>query len=111
MIEELKCVLVGKLDDWMLQATDLFKHLVSDLRIQANSAMLELMERAVERLVDASELVLKPFHLRLVLELGLFQPTDLVLQLVQVGLPPLDILFSFHQEEFLFFVVLGYSFL
>ena len=63
MIEELECVLIGKLDDRVLQATDLLKHLVSDLRIQAYSAMLELMERAIERLVYTSELVLEPFHL------------------------------------------------
>ena len=69
MIEKFECVLVGKLDDWVLETADLLKHLVSDLRIQANCAMLKLMERAVKCLVDACELVLKPFHLRLVLEL------------------------------------------
>ena len=53
----------------MLQTTDLLEHLVSDLRIQANRAVLELVERAVERLVDTAELVLESLHLRFVLEL------------------------------------------
>ena len=60
MIEELECVLIGKLDARVLQATDLLKHLVSDLRIQAYSAMLELVERRVKRLVNLSEFFLKP---------------------------------------------------
>lgn len=69
--------------------------------------MLELVERAIEGLVDGSELVLEPLHLRFVLELRLLHIADLVFQLDKVGLPTLDILLALHQEKFLFFVVLS----
>jgi hypothetical protein len=98
VIEEFECVLVGKLHYWMLQAPNLLKHLVGDLRIEAHRAVLELVERAVEGLVDASELILQTLHLRLVRQLLVLQGADLVFQLNQIPLAPLDIFLTLQQE-------------
>ena len=96
MVEEFESVLVRKLDDWVLQAPDLLEHLAGDLWVQADGAVLELVEGAVERLVDGGELVLEPLHLLLVLDQALLEVADLRLQLAQVRLSPLDVLLTFH---------------
>ena len=96
MVEEFESVLIRKLDDRVLKAPDLLEHLTGDLRIQADGAVLELVEGAVESLVDGGKLVLKPLQLCLVLDLALLEIADLLLQLAQVRLSPLDILLTFH---------------
>ena len=68
--------------------------------------MFELVERTVKSFVDRSKLVLETVHLVLVLYLRLLEAGDLVLQLGQIGLAPLDILLAFHEEDLLLFVVL-----
>ena len=45
VVEEFERVLIGELHDRVLQAANLFEHLVRNLRIQADCAMFELMER------------------------------------------------------------------
>ena len=106
MVEELEGVLVRKLDDGILERADLLEHLVRDLGVQTDRAVLELVERRVESLVDADELLLEPLELALVLELRFFQASDLVGKLVEISLTPLHIFLPLHQEDLLLLVVL-----
>lgn len=82
MIEELECVLVRELNHWVLERTNLFKHLVCNLRVEAHCAMLELVEWGIESLVYADEILFKSFEFALVLQLGFLQCCDFVSQLV-----------------------------
>ena len=84
VVEEFEGVLVRELDNWVFQRTNLLKHLIRNLRIEAHSAMLELVEWRIKSLVDADELFLKPLELALVLQLRFLQSSDLVGQLVQI---------------------------
>jgi hypothetical protein len=52
MVEEFKGVLVRKLNHRVFKRTNLFEHLVSDLRIQAHSTVFKLVEGGVEGFVN-----------------------------------------------------------
>lgn len=106
VVEELERVLVRELHHRVLQGPDLLEHLVRYLRVQAHRAVLELVERGIESLVDADELLLQSFEFTLVLDLRLFQSSDLVSKLIEIGLPPLHILLALHQENLLLLIML-----
>ena len=44
VVEELESILIRKLDNWILQGSNLLEHLVRDLRVEANGTMLKLMK-------------------------------------------------------------------
>jgi hypothetical protein len=52
VIEKLEVIFVGELDNRVLQRTNLLEHLTRDLRVKTDSAVLELVEWRVERLID-----------------------------------------------------------
>ena len=89
----------------------MFEHLVSDLRVQVDGAVLELVERRVELFVDVEELVVHSFDFELVLGFAFLEAIDLLLHLIQVALPPLHVLLRFHEEDLLPLVVLFHSLL
>lgn len=80
MVEELESILVGKLDDWILQRSNLLEHLVCNLGIEAYRAMLKLMEWRIECLIYADEFLLQSFQLALILQLRFLQGAQLILQ-------------------------------
>ena len=51
-IEELEGLLVGELNDIVLQSTDTLKQLVRQLGVQRDRTVLELVEGRIIRLVD-----------------------------------------------------------
>ena len=106
MVEEFESVLVAELYYRVLQGTNLFKHLVGYLGVQANVAVLELMKGTVKGFVYGQKLVLEPVHLVLVLYLSFLEAGDLVLELGQIGLAALNVLLAFHEENLLLLVVL-----
>lgn len=110
VVEEFERVLVRELYHWVLERADLLKHLIRNLRVQTHGAMLKLVERGIESLVNADELFLKSFEFALILNLRLFQSSDLVGQLIQISLAPLDVLLALHQEDLLLFVMLFHGF-
>ena len=77
MIEKLEVIFVGELDNRVLQRTNLLEHLTRDLRVKTDSAMLELIEWRVERLIDVKKLFLHPLDLGLILNLALLQRVNL----------------------------------
>ena len=77
MIEKLEVIFVGELDNRVLQRTNLLEHLTRDLRVKTDSAVLELVEWRVERLIDVKKLFLHPLDLGLILNLALLQRVDL----------------------------------
>ena len=77
MIEKLEVIFVGELDNRVLQRTNLLEHLTRDLRVKTDSAVLELVEWRVERLIDVKKLFLHPLDLGLILNLALLQRVNL----------------------------------
>lgn len=77
MIEKLEVIFVGELDNRVLQRTNLLEHLTRDLRVKTDSAVLELIEWRVERLIDVKKLFLHPLDLGLILNLALLQRVNL----------------------------------
>ena len=71
MVEKLEIIFVGELDHWVFQRANLFEHLRSNLWIEADSTVLELIKRRVESLVYIQELLLHPFYFGLILDLAL----------------------------------------
>lgn len=106
MVEKLKVVFVGELHNRVLQRSYLLEHLTSNLWVESDSAMLELVEWRVESLVDIQKLFLHPLDLRLILDLALLQRANLYLNLRQIGLPTLYVLLSLHKEDLLLLVML-----
>tara|TARA_B110000285_G_C15078232_1_gene591968 strand:+ start:602 stop:835 length:234 start_codon:yes stop_codon:yes gene_type:complete len=77
VIEKLEVIFVGELDNRVLQRTNLLEHLTRDLRVKTDSAVLELIEWRVERLIDVKKLFLHPLDLGLILNLALLQRVNL----------------------------------
>ena len=77
------------------------------LRVKADSALLELMERGVVGAVDPYKLLFEPLELRLVLGARAFyQLLQLLIKFVEVVFPALNVFLSLEQENLLFFVVM-----
>lgn len=91
----------------VLQAPDALKHGVDDLGVQADCALLELVEGGVVGTVYPSELLLQALELRLILRTrGFGQRLQLLIQLIKVVLPALNVLLSLKEEQILFLVMM-----
>lgn len=72
--------------------------------------MLELVEGRVVGSVDADEFLLQAVQLVVTLRIGLEESLQLLIHLPQIVLATLDVLLRFHQEDFLFLIVMLHSF-
>jgi hypothetical protein len=79
MIEKFEVVLVGKLNDRVLQRTNLLEHLTGYLRIKSYCAMLELVERRVKSFVDVQEFFLHSLNFRFILNFSFLKPCNFLL--------------------------------
>jgi hypothetical protein len=107
VIEILVGVAVGELYHGVLQAPDALKHGVDDLGVQADCALLELVEGGVVGTVYPGELLFQALQLRLILwARGFCQRLQLLIQLIKVVLPTLNVLLSLKEEQILFLVMM-----
>jgi hypothetical protein len=73
-----ECVLVRELDHGILQRANLLKHLICNLWIESDCAVLELLEGRIKRLLDGPKFFFESLELVFVLHLRFLQTCDLV---------------------------------
>ena len=78
VVEEFEGVLVGELDYGVLERSNLLEHLIRNLRVQPHSTVLKLMERRIKSLIDTNKFLFQSLKLALILNLRLFQASDLI---------------------------------
>jgi len=104
-VEVLVSVPVRELHRRVLQVPQPLKQLIRNLRVEADCAVLELVEGRVVGPVDLCELLLESVQLVVALSRILYQELQFLVELLEVVFPSFDVFLGFHEEDFLFLVV------
>jgi hypothetical protein len=84
------------LDHWVLKGPNLLEHLVGNLWIQTNGAVLKLVEWGVKSLINVREFFFHPLDFAVILNFTFLKGHNFLLNFCQIGLSSFHILLGFH---------------